>query len=202
MNTPIVDTNRDWYSYYNAVANRPPRKTTLTALGSFPQSGMAIDLGCGDGRDTVPMLNQNWQVLAIDREREAINRLLSRTDCEKQLLTTKIASFEDLQLPSDIDLINASFCLPFCSSHAFPQLWQKITASLKVDGRFAGHFFGDRDSWCARAYMNCLTKQQVKNLFTNYEIELWEEEEHFGKTPLEEDRYWHIFHVVARKNRF
>lgn len=137
--------------------------------------------------------------LAIDRETEAINRLLSRSDCDKQLLTTKIASFEEVQLPSEIDLINASFCLPFCASSVLPQLWHRITTALKVGGRFARHFFGDRDSWCDRDYVNCLTRPQVEDLFKNHEIELWEEEEHFSKTPLEEDRYWHVFHVVARK---
>ena len=74
MNAPPL--KRDWTAYYNAIANRPPRKTILTALAAFEKPGVAIDLGCGDGRDTVEILRQNWTVLAIDREPDAITRLL------------------------------------------------------------------------------------------------------------------------------
>ncbi len=197
MNT--LTLKRDWKAYYNAVANRPPRKTLLIALAAFTKSGTAVDLGCGDGRDTVEILRQNWTVLAIDKEPEAIAGLLSRPHLNTQRLTTQIVSFEKLQLPPEIDLINASFSLPFCSPEAFPNLWDKITNVLSTGGRFCGHLFGDRDSWRDRGLINCLTRSQVETLLKPYAIELFEEEEHLGTTPLGEDRYWHIFHIVARK---
>ncbi len=205
MNAPTL--KRDWKAYYNAVAHRPPRKTVLTALAAFKEPGMGIDLGCGDGRDTVEILRQNWAVLAIDKEPEAIRRLrdsvtarlLARTYLNTQQLTTQIVSFEELQLPKQVNLINASFSLPFCPPEAFPNLWNQIFNSLVTGGRFCGHLFGERDSWCDSELVNCFTRLQVETLLKPYEIELLEEEEHPGKTPLGEDRYWHIFHIVARK---
>ena len=190
---------RDWKTYYNAVANRPPRKTLLTALTACKNPGLAIDLGCGNGRDTVEILRHNWQVLAIDQEPEAIKSLLARFNLDIPQLTTQIARFEELQLPQNVDLINASFSLPFCSREVFPSLWNQIFNSLVSGGRFSGHLFGDRDSWCNSELINCLTRSQVENLLQFYAIELLEEEEHQGTTPLGEDRYWHIFHIVARK---
>ncbi|MGV2830958.1 class I SAM-dependent methyltransferase [Myxosarcina sp. GI1(2024)] len=197
MNTPTP--KRDWKAYYNAVAARPPRKTLLTALAAFKQPGIAIDLGCGDGRDTVEILRQNWTVLAVDKEPEAITRLLARPQLARERLTTRVVSFEELQLPQPVDLINASFSLPFCSPEAFPRLWKQIFNSLATGGRFCGHLFGERDSWRDSKLVNCFTHLQVENLLESYGIELLEEEEHPGKTPLGEDRYWHIFHIVARK---
>ena len=182
---------RDWKAYYDNVANRPPRKTILTALAAFKQPGIAIDLGCGDGRDTVVMLRHNWTVLAIDKEPDAITRLLARPHLNTQQLTTQIVSFEELQLPESVDLINASFSLPFCSPEAFPNLWYRITNALSTGGRFCGHLFGNRDSWCDCEFINCFTRLQVETLLKPYAIELLEEEEHPGKTPLGEDRYWH-----------
>ncbi|PSB05477.1 hypothetical protein C7B76_31435, partial [filamentous cyanobacterium CCP2] len=59
-------TQPNWGTYYQAVEGRPPRETLLNALTNFdavplvdrsldrvvtPRS--AVDLGCGDGRDTV-----------------------------------------------------------------------------------------------------------------------------------------------------
>ncbi len=195
---------RDWKAYYDAVANRAPRKTILTALAAFKQPGVAIDLGCGDGRDTVEILRQNWAVLAIDKEPEAIQRLRACPIVNRDRLATQIISFEQLQLPQLVDLINASFSLPFCSPDDFPYLWNQIYNSLVPGGRFCGHLFGDRDSWKNSKLknsklINTFTLQQVETLLQPYAIELLEEEEHPGKTPLGEDRYWHIFHIVARK---
>lgn len=192
-------SKRDWNAYYDAVANRPPRKTILTALAAFDKPGIAVDLGCGDGRDTVEILRQNWAVLAIDREADAISRLLARPNLNTLQLTTQTVSFEELQLPAAVDLINASFCLPFCDPAVFPSLWNKIFNSLVSGGRFSGHLFGDRDSWSSSELINTFTRSQVETLLQSYAIELLEEESHPGKTPLGEDRDWHIFHIVARK---
>ncbi|PSB07904.1 class I SAM-dependent methyltransferase [Pleurocapsa sp. CCALA 161] len=190
---------RDWNAYYDAVSDRPPRETLLTALAGFKEPGIAIDLGSGDGRDTVEMLRQNWAVLAIDREPDAINRLLARPHFNTLQLITQIVSFEQLQFPKSVDLINASFSLPFCSTDAFPSLWNQIFNSLVPGGRFCGHWFGDRDSWKNSGLINTFTLQQVEALLKPYTIELLESEEHPGTTPLGEDRYWHVFHIVARK---
>nr|WP_263972540.1 hypothetical protein [Pseudanabaena yagii] len=70
--------DRDWSAYYQAVAGRPPRDTLLKALDLFElekstkSPRLAIDLGCGDGRDTVELLSRGWKVLAIDGNTEAI----------------------------------------------------------------------------------------------------------------------------------
>lgn len=199
MNSERLTIKRDWNAYYNAVADRPPRKTILTALAGFEKPGVAIDLGCGDGRDTVAMLRQNWAVLAMDKEPDAITRLLARPNINSLQLTTQIVSFEELQLPKSVELINASFSLPFCSPQAFPTLWNQIFNSLVTGGRFCGHLFGERDSWGNSKLINTFTRSQIETLLQAYAIELLEEEEHPGKTPLGEDRYWHIFHIVARK---
>ncbi|MGB7275490.1 MAG: hypothetical protein WBC69_19530 [Geitlerinemataceae cyanobacterium] len=63
---------RDWKAYYDVVADRPPRETLLKALQHFEIPGFAVDLGCGDGRDTVELLRRNRHVFAIDAQSEAI----------------------------------------------------------------------------------------------------------------------------------
>ena len=194
----MTNIKRDWKSYYEAIENRPPRKTILTALANFEKSGYAIDLGCGTGRDTVEILRQGWTVLAIDKEPEAIAKLQANFANPPQL-ATQVSTFETLQITQPVDLINASFCLPFCSPQAFPTMWNHLFDSLVKGGRFCGHLFGDRDSWKESGLINCQTRSQVESLLSPYKIELLEEEEHPGKTPLGEDRYWHVFHIVAKK---
>lgn len=204
-----------WSNYYKAIKGRPPRETLLKALDCFeslvpsvdaegvkdkPPVGFAVDLGCGEGRDTVELLRRGWRVLGIDGQEEAIAHLRNRDDVDLTLLDTHIEKFEDLVLPdASIDLINASFCLPFCAPNAFPHLWTTIISALRPGGIFCGHLFGDRDSWAGYAKSHHLTRSQVDELLQPFELEWFDEEDHPGKTALGEDKHWHIFNIVARK---
>ncbi|MBW4594575.1 MAG: class I SAM-dependent methyltransferase [Brasilonema angustatum HA4187-MV1] len=202
---------RDWSGYYNAVVGRPPRDTLVEALARFDSESLnqhqtpvlhsrfAVDLGCGEGRDTVELLRRGWRVLAIDGEAEAIARLLERPDINRQLLETRVVLFQDVVLPESVDLVNASFSLPFCPPKSFPSLWKKIISSLRSGGRFCGQLFGNRDSWAIYTSMNHHTTQQVEMLLQPFEIEMLQEEDHPGKTAIGEEKHWHIFHIVARK---
>lgn len=195
---------RDWTAYYSAVVGRPPRDTLLAALGHFEEesairSRFAVDLGCGEGRDTVELLRRGWRVLGIDGEPEASARLLNHPDINLNQLETQIVRFEDLILPDAVDLINASFSLPFCPPEHFPDLWEKIVLSLRPGGRFCGQLFGDRDSWAIYTSMNHHTRKQVEVLLQPFELERLEEEDHPGKTALGEEKHWHLFQIVARK---
>lgn len=197
--------NRDWKAYYNAITDRPPRETILKALQQFEKPGVAVDLGCGEGRDTVELLRQGWQVIAVDAQREGIDRLRRRPEAKIAQLETRVTRFETYHFPDNIDLINASFSLPFCHPQDFKKVWRKIVAALPSGGYFCGHLFGDRDSWAAnpwlsgKPWLTCQTRSQVEKLLQPFAIEWLEEEEHLGKTPLQEERHWHIFHIVARK---
>src|SRR6185312_5008202 len=92
----------DWQDYYERTAGRPPRRTLLAALAGFPSAPgrVAVDLGCGDGRDTVELLRRGWSVLAIDAEPAAIARLHARPDLpDPAALTTRVGRFEDATWP-------------------------------------------------------------------------------------------------------
>ncbi len=194
---------RRWTDYYQAVAGRPPRETLLIALERFSAESSprktAVDLGCGDGRDTVELLRRNWRVIAVDGEPEAIDRLRRRSDINRTYLETRVQRFEELTLPPDVDLVNASFCLPFCPPDFFTGLWQEVVTALKPGGRFCGHLFGDRDSWAEYHDISFHTRPQLEQLLTPFEIELLDEEEHPGKTALGEEKHWHLYNIVARK---
>ncbi|MDJ0704971.1 MAG: class I SAM-dependent methyltransferase [Leptolyngbyaceae cyanobacterium MO_188.B28] len=197
---------RDWSVYYRATKGRPPRETLLFALTQFEAEApsktrrFAVDLGCGDGRDTVELLRQGWRVLAIDGEKDAIALLRQRSGVNRTFLETRVQRFESLTLPPSVDLVNASFCLQFCPPEYFLNLWREIVTSLRSGGRFCGQLFGDRDSWTtAHSNIYGYTREHVEALLQSFELEYFEEEEHPGKTPLGEGKHWHLFHIVARK---
>ena len=193
---------RDWAEYYAATADRPPRRTLLEALARFGASEgprFAVDLGSGDGRDTIELLRRGWSVLAIDAEPAAIERLRQRPDLPPGArLETRCERFEDAAWPT-ADLVNSSFALPICPRERFPGLWSRIVASLKPGGRFAGQLYGDRDGWVGRPGMTHMTRGDAERLLADLEVELFEEEETDSVTPRGKPKHWHIFHIVARR---
>jgi SAM-dependent methyltransferase len=193
----------EWTPYYE-YAGDDPRETLLDALARFAEPGFAVDLGCGTGRDTFELLRRGWRVLAIDAEREAIERLLAETELdlsrlETRRLETQVVRFEDAAWP-DADLLNASFALPFCGPEHFRALWWRILASLRPGARFCGQLFGDRDEWAsAHAEMTFHTRGEVERLLSDLDVEGLDEVEENGPTALEPVKHWHVFHVVARR---
>jgi tellurite methyltransferase len=194
-------TQGDWRDYYQRTEGRPPRRTLLWALEKFGdgKDRFAVDLGAGDGRDTIELLRRGWSVLAIDSEPAAIERLRARPDLPPgATLETRVARFEETDWPK-ADLVNSSFALPLAAPADFPALWQKLRRSLKPGGRFAGQLFGERDSWRGAKAITFLTRAEALRLFDGFAVELFEEEETDSVTPRGKAKHWHLFHVVARK---
>jgi SAM-dependent methyltransferase len=196
----------EWVKYYTATEGRPPRPTLLAALDHFAAEGVcgiAADLGCGDGRDAIELLRRGWQVIAVDSEPLALERLRARSDLPATAqLDLRGESFEDANW-GIVALVNSSFALPFCPPPAFPALWRKIDASIMPGGRFAGQLCGPRDSWAVRGMDNrpitFHDEISARALVANYTIELFEIEETDSVTPRGETKHWHLFHIVARK---
>jgi SAM-dependent methyltransferase len=196
------ERDSDWREYYERMAGRPPRQTLLAALERFgaDASGLsAVDLGCGEGRDTIALLRRGWHVLAIDAEAAAIARLLARPDLPTgAALETRCARFEDTGWPA-VDLVNASFALPLCPPQRFPGLWAKVERSLAPGGRFAGQLFGERDEWQGEPGITHLARRDIDGLLQGFAVEMLEEEETDTTTPYGKPKHWHLFHIVARK---
>lgn len=192
----------NWNDYYDLVKGRPPRDTLVKALSFFPNDiskKTAIDLGCGVGNDTLELISNGWNVLAIDAEQGAIDKIKKRFHSHIDQLEFTVSTFEELTLPSESMLINASFALPFCKPESFTQLWNRIVHSLNVGGRFAGHLFGVNDDWADRESMTFFTRQETESLFKKFEIEFFEEKDEDGKVASGDAKHWHLFSIVARK---
>ncbi len=192
---------QDWASYYAKTGARPPRETLLFALDRFgeAQPGFAIDLGCGNGRDTIELLRRGWRVLAVDAEPAAIDGLRARPDLPADArLETKTARFDDVALPP-ADLINSSFALPLCPPDKFRVMWDRIRAALRSGGRLSCQLYGPRDSWAGDPTITHLSRDEVEALLAGFEVEHFREEEDDSTTPRGTPKHWHIFHIVARK---
>lgn len=198
---------QDWSGYFQVVVGKPARETLLRALELFereplPQGGLprfAVDLGCGEGRDTLELLRRGWRVLATDAHPEAFEHLRPRVQGDARLRLQMLAlPFSKLNIPM-ADFVNASFALPFCEAEEFPRLWRRIVRAVRPGGRFAGQFFGDRDDWARCGDRVHMTRAQVEECLREFDLELFDEEEKEEAMADGTVKHWHVFHVVGRK---
>ena len=200
----VYATTRDWEGYFEATKGREPRQTLLDVLDTFDRDPLlqrcAIDLGCGEGRDTAEMLRRGWKVHAIDGHPDGIKRLISREDLGNPAnLTMQLAPFEAVELPA-CDLLNASFSLPFCAPDHFDHLWAQIVEAIRPGGRFSGQLFGERDSWATIPDRSHHTRARIEQLLEPFCIEQLKEEEREGQDCDGVQKHWHVFHIIARKH--
>ena len=192
--------DRGWRRYWRATEGRPPRPTLLHALRSFDgegrSGGVAVDLGCGTGRDAVELVRRGWRVVAVDAEAEALARLRARTGTAAVLpVQARLETFT----PPPARLVNASFSLFFLAPADLHALWARITACLEPGGRLAGQLLGPQDDW-ARSGRCCAHDRTALAMLTDgWTVELCTEEESDAVTPRGEAKHWHIWHLVLRR---
>jgi SAM-dependent methyltransferase len=224
----------DWPGYFNAVANKPARETLVKALDLIdaedvraaksrkraprPKFHTAIDIGCGEGRDTRALLRHTsripWSLMATDGSAHGLDILLeSLTPAEHRRLYVAQSLLEELprRYPTailhsvkelraaQVDLVNASFVLPFCPPRHLPALWRWIVARIRPGGRFAGQFFGDRDTWAHVRKTTGIPRTRLDRMFKDFVFEELREEEKDDVTTMGEPKHWHVYHIVARK---
>lgn len=185
--------------YYNNTKNIPPNYITQKFIKLKIKPTNAIELGCGAGRDTEYLIKNGWEVLAIDKEdvKSIITSRLSKEE-QKNFKFSK-QEFENIQLEKT-NLIVANFSLPFCNQNQFVKLWNQINESILKNGYFVGNFFGNNDEWKKQEEeMTFLTKEQVIELFKNFEIIDFKEVEKDCFNGLGIMKHRHIFNVIAKK---
>lgn len=185
---------KDWTNYQNKTYGDDACKLIIDFLDKYKVDS-AIDLGCGSGNETVYMVKNGIKVLAIDRQLNQdfiLNRL---SDSEKQLISFKESSFEDVELPKT-KLLTAFFSIPFCNPNNFDELWTKIYNSIEDNGYFVGQLFGDRDAWNVVESINKFSIDKVKEYLKNYNIIKLEEIEYVRES---DNKKWHFYDIIAQK---
>ena len=194
----------DWPGYFAAVLGKGARETLVAAMDSFAlegfTEGLGVDIAAGEGRDTLEMLHRGWRVIAMDSHPDAFPHLWPRVpEALKQRLTVFQVDFAEMQIP-DCDLVNASFALPFCEPRHFQELWDRVVAAIRPGGRFAGQFFGKRDTWASLPDRTHHSRGEVLKLLEDFEIEMMIEEEKDDAPDVRNPKHWQLFHVVAKKH--
>ncbi len=189
----------DWAGYYEWSSGRGPRPMLLAACDRLGAGDgrLAVDLGCGEGTDTLALLDRGWSVLAIDSEAAGLASLRARIPaaCAGRIRII-CASFADAGLPP-AHLIHAGFSLPFCPPRQFPAVWAQIRTALVPGAIFAGQLFGTNDSWADDPDMTFHDRGEVSSLLDGLEILELTESERDGEA-YSGPKHWHTYDILAR----
>ena len=201
----------DFLSYFQMLAdtNADPAKVLLTALTMIQQdkpavsgeaSPLAVDLGCGPGKETAELLRRNWRVLSIDYSQVGIETLLQRPEAQihKDHLETRVQSFADADW-SNAALVAALASLPYGPAATFDAVWQKVVSSLVPGGYFVGHLFGP-NHYKGTNHVVRRTRSEVDAMLVGLEVlQLIEVDRRFEDEDGGEPVYYNYFEIIARK---
>ncbi len=189
----------DWGRFYGFTKDSPPWQLLVRAAALAPRRGSALDLGAGAGRDTRYLLEQGFQVTAVDADPRAVALLAEISTLPQTRLRVVQSSFEDFAFAT-YDLISAQFALPFLPRDRFTDVFARLKAALVPGGIFAGQFFGVHDQWnTPDRSMTFLTRPEAAALLSDLEaIELTEEDVD-GHVADGSPKHWHVFHILARR---
>ena len=123
-----------WDAYYGRDgAPKPPSDFAKFALDYMDKDKMLIDLGCGNGRDSVFFYNNGLKVMAVDSSKSAVESF------DKSIPIFAVC--DDFVKTHALNCINFDYCYARWTIHAINQnqqdeLLPKVYNSLRSGGLF------------------------------------------------------------------
>ena len=179
----------------------PPRPLLTRAVGLARSKDRALDAGAGALNATKYLISAGFaHVTALDAS-PASQRVAAELPPDQ--VSFILTPFENFAFPDrSFDLVNAEFSLPFIRRGEFAAVFAALLGSVRPAGVFAGQLFGPNDSWnTPESSMNFHSHDEVVRLLGGFDIVELDEEDHPGTTKLGEPKHWHIFHIIARRQR-
>jgi SAM-dependent methyltransferase len=199
---PVAQEGPDWGAYYRHTLGRAPRplfaKGIAAAAAAGISPGNAIEIGFGDGTETLALLRAGWHVLAIDPTPEAAAVLRSKVPpVDSDRLTIRTAGAEADALPP-FDLLYSGYSLSFLNPGGFDPFWAGMREALRPGGLLVLNLFGVRDTWADNPRMTFVTREDVDRLLAGLDVLAIEEEDQDGDA-FSGPKHWHVFDLIARR---
>jgi SAM-dependent methyltransferase len=194
----IIDSDYDWAGYHAATRHRPARPLLIRAVSMLPRGGKALDLGCGAGNDTRYLLEQGFDVTAVDATSQAVGAL---RELGEERLRPVLSTFAEFTFDADgYDLINAQYALPFNPQDSFPELFARLKRALRPGAIFTGQFFGVRHEWnTPETDLSFHTRAEAETLLDGLNLVEFDEVAESAATATGGMAFFHTFEIIARK---
>ncbi len=182
-------------AYAKAAAKLPPNPF-YKRVRPFLTAGRILDIGAGVGTGVKYLLDEGFEVLALDQDPRMV--ALTRLACGDHSGLTLLEQPFLLPVEQPYDHVLAVFSLFFEPESSSLQLWSQIEAGLRPGAIFGGQFLGPDDNWVLDG-ASSVTRDDLDSRLANFDVIELEEVNSAGKTVYGEAKHWHVFHVIARK---
>lgn len=192
----------DWAAYYRHTMGREPRPLFSKGMALVRDArvvpGQAVEIGFGDGTETVALLADGWRVLAIDAAPQAEDVLRPRVPATAaDRLEVRIGPAQDVALPP-FDLLYAGYALSFLTPADLRRLWTDIRVAQRPGGFIVVNIFGVHDTWAGDEFMTFVDRDAVTRMLAGLEVIDLHEEDADGDS-FNGPKHWHVFDIVARR---
>jgi SAM-dependent methyltransferase len=185
----------DWATYIRS-SPLAPHETAKSASDLFLGRDVVqcLDLGCGNGRDSLFFADLGFTVTAND-----ISPVVSSAVTNNPRINFFEGPAEELPL-FEYDIINASLFFPFLPEDKFYELWKRLIEAIKPGGVIAGHFFGSNDWKVSDRYAWSIDIAKLQHLLSGLQIVILEETKLDGPNNSGIITHKHNYAFVARKS--
>jgi 2-polyprenyl-3-methyl-5-hydroxy-6-metoxy-1,4-benzoquinol methylase len=112
---PVSDRDSsptEWSSVAAPDLARIPINESVSDIAARLAPGKALDLGCGEGQDSVWLAQLGWTVIGVDMSPGAINEARRLAAATGAAVVFDVADLSDWQPVSQFDLVFSVFALP------------------------------------------------------------------------------------------
>jgi SAM-dependent methyltransferase len=178
-----VSDDRDWEHQY---LTSPPETLPWNAGGPDPDLvrlvkagripvGHALDLGTGPGHDAVFLIQEGFNVIAIDISPSAVK--LARENASAHGLFGFFQQGDIRKIPVEdgfVEFVNDRGCFHVLGEADRPKAVEEIARVLRRRGLFLLHVFSDRETW--KEGPHCFSRKELDDLFLGKfkMLEFWE----------------------------
>ncbi|MCG8309919.1 MAG: class I SAM-dependent methyltransferase [Cytophagales bacterium] len=113
-----------------------PYPELIDFFKSYEPKGKLIDLGCGQGRDSIPLARLGYEVTGIDNSKIGIAQMINKSDNEHLNITGLVGDIYayDRYQDFDIVLLDSMFHFEKRDKEKETNLIDKIAKRIKNDG--------------------------------------------------------------------
>lgn len=126
-----------WNNYYNNnLAPTEPSKFAKDVLKYLEEDKKLIELGCGNGRDSIYFSNSNINVVAIDQSEQSIENLNKNKSNNKIEFIADDFIKTNLLKNTEYDYVYSRFTMHSITEEEETILLERVYNTLKIDGLF------------------------------------------------------------------
>lgn len=191
------------YKNNDFVWGDSPNKLLEMIADKADNSAPFLDLGCGQGRDSLFMLKKGFRIVAVDKSQEGLNKIsetVSTAKLPEDMIELVCGDAKDFSIKANgFSVINAFNVFQFMDKADVLAVIENIKKGLIVDGYIVvSGFLSDPDKKTDKGFFK---EGELKNLFSDFASVFYEEKviDDLGHPGCPNPHQHHVVKMISQK---